>query len=60
MLVRLVIILIAPPVLLWVFVSELWNEVKRAPWYAWNACCQEMASIRASWRAKSIRQEDWK
>ncbi|MDW9726345.1 hypothetical protein GOB91_29290 [Sinorhizobium meliloti] len=60
MLVRLAIILVAPPVLLWVFVSELWHEVKSAPWYAWNACCQEMNNVRASWRAKSIRPEDWK
>lgn len=60
MLVRLVIILIAPPVLVWVFVSELWNEARKAPWYAWMACREEMNSVRASWRAKSIKQEDWK
>jgi hypothetical protein len=60
MLTRLAIIFVAPPVLLWVFVSELWLEVKKAPWYAWNSCCQEMNSVRAAWRSKSIRPEDWK
>ena len=60
MLVRLVIILIAPPVLIWTFVAEFWGEVKKAPWYAWNACSQELYGIRRAWRAKSIREEDWK
>ncbi|MGN6146295.1 MAG: hypothetical protein ACTHOP_22200 [Mesorhizobium sp.] len=57
---RLAIIVIAPLVLVWTYVSTFWREVKSAPWYAWNACMQEMPAIRASWRAKSINPENWK
>lgn len=60
MLARLFIIIVAPPILLWIFVSEFWHEVKQAPWYAWNACRGELKQIRASWRTRSINPEDWK
>lgn len=59
MIVRLVIILIAPPILLWTFVSEFWREVKSAPWFAWNACMMEMDQVRAAWRSKSLKSKDW-
>lgn len=59
MLVRLVIIVIAPFILTWTFVSTLWSEVKSAPWYAWNACAQELQGIRSAWRSKSINPENW-
>lgn len=57
---RFAICIVAPFVLVWTFVSELWRQVKRAPWYAWNACMQEVDSIRAAWRANSFDQEKWK
>ncbi len=58
MLVRLFLIVFTPPFMVWIFVSELWKEVKRAPWYAWNGCCIEFEPIRRAWRTKSIKIED--
>jgi hypothetical protein len=60
MAIRIVTIFIAPFILAWTFVSVLWREVRSAPWYAWNACAQEIASMRRAWRSKSMNPEDWK
>lgn len=60
MLVRIVILIIAPPMLCWTFVATFWREARRAPWYAWNDCMGEVGQIKAAWRAKSINPENWK
>lgn len=57
---RLFIIVVTPPLMIWIFLSELWREVRKAPWYAWNECAQEMSVIRRAWARKTIRPEDFK
>lgn len=56
--VRLFLIIFTPPFMVAVFVLELWSEVKRAPWYAWNECRIQFTQIRRAWRAKSFNIEE--
>lgn len=58
MVVRLFLVVFTPPFMAWVFVSRLWNEVKSAPWYAWNECCIEFGAIRSAWRNKTLKVEE--
>lgn len=59
MIVRLVIIIIAPPILVYAFISTLFRELGNAFWYARNETAQEFGQVCAAWRAKSIRPEKW-
>lgn len=59
MIARLVILIIAPPILTYAFISRLFVEMKSAIWFASNATAQEFQQVRAAWRAKSIRPEKW-
>jgi hypothetical protein len=54
MLVRLFLILF----MVWVFLAELWNEVKLAPWYAWMECRIEFDAVRRAWRTKNLNIKD--
>jgi hypothetical protein len=60
MMVRLAILIIAPLVLTYVFVTTLWRELKHATRYAIWECQTELKSISAAWRRKSIRPENRK
>lgn len=58
MLVRLFLIVFTPPFMAWVFVAELWREVKRAPFYAWLECRIEFDAVRRAWRTKTLISKD--
>lgn len=58
MLVRLFLIIFTPPFMVWVFVAELWREVKQAPWYAWTECRIEFDAVRRAWRTKTLISKD--
>lgn len=59
MIARLVITLIAIPVLIYAFASRFIMEMGNAAKFAWWEAGSELHSIKRAWRAKSIRPEKW-
>ena len=58
--VRLAIVILWLPVMIFAFVSTLLREVRRACWYAWNDMRIEHDAMRHTWRANRFNPEDWK
>lgn len=58
MIARLFILIVAVPVLVLTFVSTLLVETRAALWHAWNNTMMDVGSMRAAWRAKSLKRED--
>ena len=58
--VRLTIIILWPPVVLYAFISTLLREGRAACWYAWNEVCIEHDAMRDAWRANRFNPEDFK
>lgn len=59
MIARLFILIVAVPVLVLTFVSTLLVETRAAFWQAWNNTMMDVGSMRAAWRAKSLKREDF-
>lgn len=47
---KLVVIIILPPMLIWVFVGSLFRGVRESLWFAWNDCESEIDSAKRYWR----------
>ncbi|PYE89640.1 hypothetical protein [Phyllobacterium leguminum] len=60
MFIRLLLLVIAPPVLIYTFAARVLSEFLSSFKYAWWDCQEEMAALRRAWETKSIRPEDWK
>jgi|GEM_PF-7102711 len=58
--VRLLVILMGVPILLWTLLSVFIRNVGNAAWFAWNETSMEFDQMRAAFKSKSMNQEDWK
>lgn len=58
MIARGFILIVALPVLVLTFVSTLLVETRSAFWRAWNDTMIDLGSMKAAWRAKSLKRED--
>lgn len=58
--VRLVIVVVYVPVLIYAFTARLLSECRSALWFAWNDCQIEHSEMRRCWRSKRFNFEDWK
>ncbi|MER9829207.1 hypothetical protein NKJ51_12570 [Mesorhizobium sp. M0134] len=58
--VRLVIVVLYVPVLVYAFVARLISEVRSAFWFAWNEVRIEHSEMRRCWRSNRFNPEDWK
>lgn len=59
MLFRFFILIVAIPILVWVFLSVLAREVGSAVWHAWNETLINLDQMRATFKSKSLNKEDW-
>lgn len=59
MLIRVFVLIIAIPVLVWVFVSTLVREMLSAFWFAGNETLINFGQMRATFISKSVNKEDW-
>lgn len=59
-LVRLAIIVLWLPVVLYAFIARLWRESRAACWFAWNDVRIEHDEMRKRWRNNQFNPEDWK
>lgn len=57
--VRILIIILWLPVMVWAFIARLLSEVRSAFWFAWNDVRIEHDAMRARWQKKHFDPEDW-
>lgn len=57
--VRLGIIILWLPVMIYAFVARLVAETRLALWHAWNDCRIEHDEMRRRWRINRFNAEDW-
>lgn len=58
--VRLVIVVVYVPVLIYAFTARLLSECRSGLWFAWNEVRIEHSEMRHRWRANRFNPEDWK
>lgn len=57
---RLTIIILWLPVIVYAFVARLLSEIKSGLWFAWNDVRMEHSEMRRCWRLNRFHPEDWK
>lgn len=57
--IRLFIVFIGGPLLVWTLLSVFARNVRDSAWYAWNETAIEFREMRAAFKSKSMNEEDW-
>lgn len=57
--VRVLLLIAAPVVIVWAFVSTLTREIAMAFVYAWLEVRIEASALAHAWRTNSLKRGDW-